>query len=110
MLVYLDDLLIYSDLAENHLQHFEIVLQRLEENALYVWKSKCELTRQQTEFLGLQIKVSDISLGEERRKLVRGGPIPKNISELISFVGLLQLFKRFIKNFSHVPALLTNLM
>lgn len=48
-------------------------------------------------------------MGEERKKIVRDWPKPKNFTELRSFIGLLQFFHRFIKNFSHVAARLTNL-
>lgn len=109
MVIYLDDLLIYSDSYEEHINHLEIVLSRLQDHELYVGKSKFELFTQKTEFLGLDLGVDGISVGDERKRIVREWPRPSNLTELRGFIGLLQFFRRFIKDFSHIAAPLTNL-
>lgn len=101
--VYLDDLLVYSDSYEDPLNHRELVLSWLMDYELYVGKSKCEILTTQTECLGLQISVDDISVGEDRKKIVREWPRPRNFSELRGFIGLLKFFRRFIKGFHKRP-------
>lgn len=109
IVIYLDDILIYSDNREDHFKHLRIVLERLKENQLYVGKSKCEIMTEETEFLGLKVGKDGIKIGKERKKLVRDWPKPTNISELRGFIGLLQFFRRFIRNFSALAAPITHL-
>lgn len=109
LVVYLDDLLIYSNSKEEHIRHLRLVLQRLKDNQLFLGKNKYELMTSETEFLGLRVGRNGISIGEDRKKLVKDWPRPKSISELRSFVELLQFFRRFIHQFSEIAAPLTNL-
>lgn len=109
MVVYLDDILIYSNSREDHLKHLRIVLQRLKDNSLYVEKSKYESMTDKTEFLGLQVGKKGIRVSDERKRVVQDWPTPQTISELRSLIGLLQFFRRFIHGFSETAAPLTNL-
>lgn len=109
MVVYLDDLLIYNNSHGENLENLELVLSRLLENQLFVGKLKCELMTTQTEFVGLHLGVNGISIGEDRKKIIREWPTPKNMTKLREFIGLLQFFRRFIKRFSHLAAPLTKL-
>lgn len=109
VVIFLDDLLVYNDSYEDHLNHMQIVLLRLMKNELYVGKSKCEIITPRTEFLGLPLGVDCISVGEDRKKIVRKWPRPQNLTKLRGFIGFLQYFRRFIQRFSQIPALLTNL-
>lgn len=63
----------------------------------------------QTELLGLLFGVEGRSLGEDRKRIIREWPQPKNLTELRGFIGLLQFFRRFIRNVSHMATPLTNL-
>lgn len=76
---------------------------------MFVGRSKLELLKKETEFLGLMAGKGGISIVEDRKKVVKEWPTPTNISELGSFIGLLQFFRRFIQNFSETAAPLTNL-
>lgn len=109
VVIYLDDILIFSASKEEHLKHLRIILTRLKEHQLYVGSNKFELMTEETEFLGLMVGRNGITIGEDRKKLVKEWPIPKTITELRSFLGLAQFFRRFIRNFSHKAAPLTNL-
>lgn len=107
--IYLDDILIFSDSREDHLHHLRLVLKRLKENHLYVGQKKHELMRQETEFLGLIVGTGGISVGEDRKKLIKEWPVPTMVTELRSFLELVQIFRRFVKEFSRIAAPLTNL-
>lgn len=109
MVVYVDDILIYSGSYEDHLKNLGIVLQRLLYNELYVGAEKAELMTRDTEFLGLQIGGKGVRVGDERKRIVKDRPTPKSLTELRSFIGLLQFFRRFIRGFSCLAAPLTDL-
>lgn len=109
MIVYLDDLLIYSNSPEDHLIHLETVLSRLQKHDLYVNITKCDIASSDTEFLGLNVGIKGVSISLDRKKVVADWPTPKSLTELRSFLGLLQFFRRFIRNFSHLAAPLTDL-
>lgn len=109
IVIYLDDILIFSESREEHLHHLRIVLSRLRDHQLYVGKTKYELMTQETEFLGLIVGRTGVRIGDDRKKLIQEWPIPKSITELRSFLGLVQFFRRFIKDFSKTAAPLTNL-
>lgn len=61
------------------------------------------------EFLGLIVAREGVRIGDDRKRLVKEWPMPKTTKELKSFLGLDQFFRRFIKNFSRIATLLTNL-
>lgn len=109
LVIYLDDILIFSNNREDHLEHLKLVLSRLRDHQLYVGNDKFELMTTETEFLGLTIGIGGVKIGEERKKLIREWPKPKTVTELRSFLGLAQFFRRFIKSFSRIATPLTNL-
>lgn len=107
--VFLDDILIFSNVKEEHLRHLRIVLSSVQENDLYVWKSKYELLTKETEFIGLMIGSTGVKIREERKKLIKKWARPKSISDVQIFPGLAPLFRRSAKDFSRVATPLTNL-
>lgn len=92
VVIYLDDILIFSNSKQEHLQHLRSVLQRLQDHELYVGTQKVDLMIQETEFLGLQLGQNGVEVGQDRRKDVENWPKPKSLTELRNFLGLLQFF------------------
>lgn len=107
--MYLDNIQIYSNTAKENLEHLELSLERLQTNELYARESKCEIATFDTKFLRLFVWKEGFSIGQEQIKIVHGWPIPTLLTELRSFLGLLQFFRRFIRNISHVAIPLTDL-
>lgn len=99
----------FSDSKEEHLEHLRIVLFRLQENELYVVDNKYELGKKETEFLGLIAVQDRIKIGEEGKRPINDWPKPSSITEIRSFLGVAQFFRRFIKHYSQIFALMTNL-
>lgn len=109
IVVYIDDLLIYSRSEDEHLEQLRIVLDLLREHQLYVGRKKCSFMQNETEYLGLHVSADGISVGPERIQAISDWPKPTSLTELRSFLGLLQFFRRFIKEFSAVAFPLTDL-
>lgn len=109
IVTYLNDILIFRNSREDHLEHLKLVLSKLRNHQLYVKKNKIELMTTETEFLDLTTGIGGVKIGEERKKLIRERPKLKTVTELRSVLGLAQFFRRFIKSFSRIALPLTNL-
>ena len=109
MVVYMDDLLIFSKDEKSHLEHLRIVMKRLKENKLYVSPKKCSFFKKEISFLGMIVGQSGIQVNPEKVQILNDWPKPKTLTDVRSFMGLLQFFRRFIKDFSKISAPLTNL-
>jgi len=99
VVVYIDDILIFSRNTEDHYKHLDIVLQRLKGNKLYVRRKKCEFFVEETEFLGMIVGKKGVTVAQQRCEVLRTWPKPTSLTEVRSFIGLLQFFRIFIKNF-----------
>lgn len=110
VVIYMDDILVFSENREDHLKHLRMVLSRLRDHELYVGNKKCELMRSETEFLGLIVGRDGIRIGDDRKKLIKDWHRPTTITELRSFLGLVQFFRWFIRTFSRIGTPLKNLM
>lgn len=109
IVVYIDELLVFSKNEEQHIHHLQLVLERLKRHSLYVGRKKCEFMTNSIEFLGLQVSEKGISVDESKLSAVKEWPTPKSVTEVRSFIGLMQFFRRFIRHFSEIAAPLTNL-
>lgn len=110
LVVYLDDILVFSETAELHLSDLRKVLQLLDANQLFAKKSKCKFFVQEIEFLGHIISPEGIAVDQGKTDSIKNWPTPKNIPELQSFLGLAGYYRRFIKNFAGTSAILTDLL
>ncbi|CAF3434864.1 unnamed protein product [Rotaria socialis] len=109
VIIYLDDILIYSKNENDHLNHIKLVLQLLRENQLYVNGTKCQFNVDQINFLGYVITSHGIKVDEGKVIAVKNWPIPRNSTNVRSFLGAAGFYRRFIQNFSEIAAPLTDL-
>jgi hypothetical protein len=102
VVVFIDDILIFSKNEEDHDDHLRVVLQKLRENQLYAKLSKCEFWLKEVSFHGHIISEGGISVDPSKVKDVLCWKTPQNISNIRSFLGLAGYYKRFIEGFSKI--------
>ncbi|KAL0146514.1 hypothetical protein M9458_058145 [Cirrhinus mrigala] len=110
VIIYIDDILIYSDSYSEHVQHVRAVLQRLIEHQLYAKEEKCEFHQERITFLGYVISPEGVAMDESKVNAVRNWPRPKTLKELQRFLGFSNFYRRFIRNFSTVAAPLSSMI
>jgi hypothetical protein len=110
VLVFFDDILIYSKTWKEHLKHLEQVLSLLEKNQFYAKLSKCSFGKEEVEYLGHVISQDGVKVDPEKIKAITEWPKPKNISKLRGFLGLTGYYQRFIKDYAHLTTPLSNFL
>ena len=110
VVVYFDDILIYSQSESEHFEHLRNVLTALQQNKLYVNLMKCKFMTNNLVFLGFVVSADGIKVNEETIRAIRDWPTPKNVSEVRSFQGLATFYRRFVRNFSRIVAPITECM
>ena len=109
VLVFLDDILIYSASIEEHVEHLRQVLDVLRKERLFAKSSKCELLKTSIEFLGQQVSAEGMTPTKAKLKAVRDWSRPHDVSGVRSFLGFANYYRRFVKNFAGVVNPLTEL-
>ena len=110
VVVYLDDILIYSKTLEEHLKHLEVVHQLLDKHKLHAKESKCTFLQKETEFVGHVISGDGIRMCKDKVAAIRDWPELENVSDLRSFLGLANFYRRFVHHYAHKAAPLTDLL
>ena len=110
MVVYFDDILIYSQTKSEHVMHLREVLTVLLENKLYVNLKKCSFMTNSLLVLGFVVSAEGIRVDEEKVRAIREWPTPKTVGEVRSFHGLATFYRRFVRNFSSIVAPITECM
>ena len=110
VVVYLDDIVIYSPTLEDNVVHLEKVLERQRQNRLYVKKEKCEFAQTEIKFLGHLISKSEIQMDDAMVETIRDWLASTKVTELRSFLGLANYYRRFIMSYSKIASSLTDLL
>ena len=109
VVVFIDDILIYSRGEEEHKSHLRIVLQTLREKQLFAKFSKCEFWLKEVAFLGHVVSGDGIKVDPKKTEAVKNWPRPLTSSEIRSFLGLAGYYRRFVQGFSSIASPLTRL-
>jgi hypothetical protein len=110
IVVFIDDILIYSKTTEDHANHIRIVLQRLRDHRLYIKFSKCEFWLDSVKFLGHTISSEGISVDPTKVQEVMDWKPPTSVHQIRSFLGLAGYYRRFIPDFSKIAKPMTELL
>jgi hypothetical protein len=110
VVVYLDDLNIYSSSFEEHLKHLKEVFRRLKLAGLKLKPQKCYFANNELKFLGYVISSEGISTNPDKVKAVQNFPVPKNLRQLRGFLGLASYYRRFVPGFSKMASPLNRLL
>ncbi|GJP52310.1 hypothetical protein CLOM_g11436 [Closterium sp. NIES-68] len=110
VIVFIDDILIYSKSLDEHVHHIRQVLTRLRQHRLFVKQSKCEFARSSIPFLGHIISHNQLSMDPSKVKAVQDWKPPTSIKELQAFLGLANYYRKFIQHFAAITSPLSNLL
>jgi hypothetical protein len=110
VVVFIDDILIYSKNKEEHANHLRIVLQRLRDHCLYAKFSKCEFWLDSVKFFGHTISSEGISVDPSKVQEIMDRKPPTLVRQIRSFLGLAGYYRRFIPNFSRIAKPMTKLL
>ncbi len=110
VLVYIDDILIYSGSMAEHHHHVAEVLKHLREFNLFLKAEKCSFHQPSVQFLGYIIDNSDIQMDKGKVAAIKNWTVPTTIKEIQRFLGFSNFYRRFIQNYSAITSPLTNLL
>ncbi len=109
VIVYIDDILIYSTTLKDHIKQVRAVLRRLIDHQLYAKAEKCEFHQESVSFLGYVISSGGVAMDDKKIHSVVNWLQPTTLKELQRFLGFANFYRRFIRNFSTVAAPLTSM-
>ncbi|GJQ90888.1 putative reverse transcriptase domain-containing protein [Tanacetum coccineum] len=109
VIVFIDDILIYSKNKQEHKEHLKLILELLKKEELYAKFSKCEFWIPKVQFLGHVIDSEGIHVDPAKIKSIKDWTSPKSPMEICQFLGLVGYYRRFIKGFSKIAKPMTKL-
>ena len=107
VIVFIDDILVYSKSQEKHEEHLRMVLQILRDKNLYAKLKKCEFWLNQVVFLGHVISRDGITMDPSKIEAIVNWAVPTNVSEVRSYLSLASYYRRFVEGFSRIATPLT---
>ena len=110
VIVFMDDILIYSGSGEERAEHLRIVLQTLREHRLYAKLSKCQFWLDSVAFLGHIISAEGVSVDPQKVEAILNWQPPTSFTKIRSFMGLARYYRKFVEGFSKIATPLTRLM
>ena len=109
VIIFIDDILVYSQSAEVHREHLGKVLDRLREQRLFAKFSKCKFWQREIGFLGHRILGQGVTADPEKIAVIQQWSRPTSVTEVRSFLGLAGYYRKFVKGFSSIVKPLTRL-
>ncbi|CAN4084811.1 unnamed protein product [Withania somnifera] len=109
VIVFIDDILVYSRNKSDHERHLRLILRTLREHKLYAKFSKCEFWLEYVTFTGHVVSKAGVSVDPAKIRAIRDWPRPTNVTEIRGFVGTASYYRRFVEGFSSIAAPLTRL-
>jgi hypothetical protein len=100
VVVFINDILVFSKSEDEHAEHLRIVLRTLQEKKLYAKLSKCEFWLKEVSFLGHVVSSGDIAVDPQKVDAVFQWGTPESVIEIRSFLGLVGYYRRFIEGFT----------
>ena len=110
VVVFIDDILVYSKDAQEHERHLRIVLQTLRENQLFAKLSKCDFWLKEVSFIGHIVSAEGIRVDPVKIEAIVNWKPPRNVTEVRRFLGLAGYYRRFVQGFSVIASSLTRLL
>ena len=110
VLIYLDDILVFSKDPGEHVKHVREVMEVLRAHKLYAKLAKCEFGKEKLAFLGHVVSAEGIQVDPKKAELVKDWPTPQNVGEVRKFLGFANYFRKFLQGFANVCRPLNNLL
>ncbi|CAI5485838.1 unnamed protein product [Closterium sp. Naga37s-1] len=110
VVVYLDDILIYSKNMKEHVEHLRKVFEILRKNKFYVKLSKSDFALKKVQFLGHMVSAEGVHVDPRKIEAVKKWKVPENVKELQQFLGFANYYNRFVPQYAKIAAPLTDLL
>lgn len=110
VLVFFDDILIYSKLLEDHVQHLSTVFRTLKEHSLYTKRSKCSFGQSKVEYLGHVITAEGVTTDPDKVLSMVNWSRPTTVKALRGFLGLTDYYRKYVANYGAICRPLTDLL
>ncbi|XP_015161375.1 uncharacterized protein [Solanum tuberosum] len=110
ILVFFDDILVFSKSLSEHLEHLKITFELLVKHKLCIRQSKCSFGASKVEYLGHVISAEGVATDPKKIEAVKAWPSPKNVKEMRGFLGLTGYYRRFIRHYGVISKPLTDLL